>query len=77
MTMIILDRLDRKERQSILIHPAEGLDPVMTVAELFASGPIKVVITKAREGDVGIGIDVPGSLCVIQPELFSAGICSG
>ena len=69
--------LNRKESESILIHPSEDLDPAMTVAELFANGPIKVIITEARQGDVQIGIHVPGKLRVVQTERFLPGSCSG
>jgi hypothetical protein len=69
--------LNRKASESFLIHPSEDLDPTMTVAELFSAGPIKVVITDAKQGDVSIGVDVPGNLQVIQMEQFIPGSCSG
>jgi sRNA-binding carbon storage regulator CsrA len=68
--------LTRKESESILIHPSENLDPAMTVAELFSTGPIRVVVAETNQSDVQIGIDLPGSLCVIPAEQFIPGSCS-
>lgn len=69
--------LSRKESESILIHPSEDLDPAMTVAELFANGPIRVIVTAANRGHAQIGIEVPGKLRVIQTERFVPGSCPG
>jgi sRNA-binding carbon storage regulator CsrA len=73
MTMLTLTR---KESEIILIHPSEDLDPTMTVAELFSAGPIKVIVAETNQSDVQIGIDLPGSLCVIPAEQFIPGNCT-
>ncbi|NJO12303.1 MAG: carbon storage regulator [Gammaproteobacteria bacterium] len=40
--------LSRRPDESIEIGPAEGIDPRMTLSELFANGPIQIILLGAR-----------------------------
>jgi sRNA-binding carbon storage regulator CsrA len=46
--------LRRESGESIFIYPDPDVDPDMTVGELFADGPIKVVVL-----DVNVDLDYP------------------
>lgn len=62
--------LSRKVDQEIYIYPGDGLDPNMTVAELFSQGPIRVKLVEVRHSrDARLGIAAPDSLCVLRAEL--------
>ena len=62
--------LTRKEQESILIFPAEDLDPEMTVAELFSDGVIEIYLDKVKDIKVRIGIDAPKALNIVRGELL-------
>ena len=36
--------ISRKDAESILIRPAEDVNPKMTLAELFSDGPIEITV---------------------------------
>jgi sRNA-binding carbon storage regulator CsrA len=64
--------LTRKEDESLVIFPSEYIDPSLTVAELFSSGPIKITINKISgltQRHVQIGIDAPRDLVIVRGEL--------
>ena len=56
--------LSRRNDESIRIVPAEGGDPSMTVAELFADGPIEVTVLGNSGARVKLGISAPPSLAI-------------
>lgn len=65
--------LSRRNSESIHIQPAEGLDPRMTVAELFAAGPLVIEVRAVKGRQVRLGIEAPRDLAVIRDELLDRG----
>ena len=62
--------LTRKNQESIVIKPDQGIDPNMTVGELFANGPIKLVVHRIKSGSAAISISAPDQLKVVRSELL-------
>lgn len=61
--------LTRKPGQKIRVMPAAALDPHLTVAELFAKGPIEIVVTHVQGLQVKLGVHAPRELLVLREEL--------
>ena len=60
--------LGANKHEEILIQPSEGLDPTLTVAELFAAGPIKIIPLRSHGGTHHdkVGIIAPDILCILR-----------
>jgi sRNA-binding carbon storage regulator CsrA len=56
--------LSRRADESIVIQPAEGVDKNMTVAELFAGGPIQITLLGGTGRRVKMGIEAPEHLAI-------------
>ena len=56
--------ISRKDAESILIRPAEGIDPEMTLGELFAAGPIEITVFAATGNRVKMGVQAPTELSI-------------
>ena len=56
--------LRRRADESILIQPAEGTDTRMTLAELFANGPIQITLLGGTGKRVKMGINAPAELAI-------------
>lgn len=56
--------LSRRADEAILIQPAEGTDQKMTLAELFAAGPIQITLLGGSGRRVKVGIDAPAQLAI-------------
>lgn len=56
--------VSRKDEESIEIRPGDGIDPDMTLADLFASGPIEITIFSATANRVKMGVQAPTELCI-------------
>jgi sRNA-binding carbon storage regulator CsrA len=56
--------LTRKKMETISLSPAEAIPPNMTVAELFAEGPLRVHLIEIRGNQVRLGIEAPRALAV-------------
>lgn len=56
--------LSRRPSEAIRIVPADLGDPNMTVAELFANGPIEVVVLGSTGARVKLGITAPAALAI-------------
>ncbi len=56
--------VSRKDFESLLIYPGDGVDPQLTLAKLFEHGPIEIKIFTARENQVTIGVDAPLHLSI-------------
>ena len=56
--------VSRKDSQSIEIRPGDGIDPQMTLADLFASGPIEITIFSSNSNRVKMGVQAPEQLCI-------------
>jgi sRNA-binding carbon storage regulator CsrA len=61
--------LMRRKGESFEIYP-NGLSPDMTVAELFAGGPIKIEVTKTTNAQCKFGISAPEELLIVRGELL-------
>lgn len=59
----------RKPGQLLLIEPRAGLPKETTVGDIFADGPIQIVVGKIDRHQVRLGIDAPASLGVWRQEL--------
>ncbi len=62
--------LSRQEGESLFIDLEDSVDPNMTVGELFADGPIEILVSTIKRGSVKIGIDAPKELNVARNELI-------
>lgn len=56
--------LSRRADESIVIQPAEGADASMTLAELFANGPILITLLGGTGRRVKMGIEAPDHLAI-------------
>jgi sRNA-binding carbon storage regulator CsrA len=56
--------LSRRADESIVIQPADGADAQMTLAELFANGPILITLLGGTGKRVKVGIDAPTQLAI-------------
>jgi sRNA-binding carbon storage regulator CsrA len=56
--------LSRRADESIVIQPAEGIDPRMTLAELFSRGPIQITLLGGSGKRIKMGIDAPVQLAI-------------
>ena len=56
--------LTRRADESIVIMPADGTDTRMTIAELFAQGPIQITLLGGSGRRVKVGIDAPTQLAI-------------
>lgn len=54
--------LSRRADESIVIQPAAGVDGNMTLAELFANGPIQITLLGGTGRRVKMGIEAPEQL---------------
>ena len=63
--------LTRKPDESLIIEPAQGVDPTLTLAELFAAGPLVVKVLEINGHQVRLGIDAPAALAIVRDELLS------
>ena len=52
--------VSRRDAESILIRPGDGIDPSMTLADLFArTGPIEITIFSSNNNRVKMGVQAP------------------
>lgn len=56
--------LSRRADESIVIAPAEGTDTKMTLAELFANGPIQITLLGGTGKRIKMGIEAPVQLAI-------------
>jgi sRNA-binding carbon storage regulator CsrA len=56
--------LSRRADESIVIQPADGADTTMTLAELFANGPIQITLLGGTGKRVKMGINAPVQLAI-------------
>jgi sRNA-binding carbon storage regulator CsrA len=54
----------RRADESIVIAPADGIDEAMTLAELFANGPIEITLLGGSGKRVKMGIEAPTQLAI-------------
>jgi sRNA-binding carbon storage regulator CsrA len=61
--------LSRRSEESVLIQPADGVDENMTLAELFANGPIQIILLGSPGLRVKMGIVAPEQLSIRRKDL--------
>lgn len=54
--------------ESIQITLAEGVDRTLTVNDLFAKGPIEIMLLGGNGRRVKMGIAAPPELCIVRVE---------
>ena len=64
--------VSRKDAESIEIKPVEGIDPQMTLADLFANGPIEITIFSANSNRVKMGVQAPEQLSIWRKKAAAA-----
>lgn len=64
--------VSRKDAESIEIRPDEGIDPKMTLEDLFAHGPIEITIFAANGNRVKMGVQAPNELCIWRKKSAAA-----
>jgi sRNA-binding carbon storage regulator CsrA len=60
--------VSRKENESIRIEPLDGVDPSLTLHEVFAQGPIVLTLTHVGARRVRVLIDAPRALKISRSE---------
>ncbi len=60
--------LSRRSDESVVIQPAEGVDGSITLAQLFAGGPIQIIMLGSSGRRVKIGIVAPEQLSIRRKE---------
>jgi sRNA-binding carbon storage regulator CsrA len=56
--------VSRRSEESILINLADGADQSITVADLFANGPIEIMLLGGTGRRVKMGIHAPDMLSI-------------
>lgn len=64
--------VSRKENESIRIEPLDGIDPSLTLHEVFAQGPIVFTLTHVGARRVRLVIDAPHALKISRSEVACA-----
>ncbi len=64
--------VSRKDAESILIRPDEGIDMKMTLADLFSKGPIEITIFSSNGTRVKMGVQAPDVLSVWRKSAAAA-----
>jgi len=63
--------LTRKPGQVVRIDLLENLDPQTPVGELFAQGPIRIMVTAIQGGQVKLGLSADPRFLILREELCS------
>jgi sRNA-binding carbon storage regulator CsrA len=61
--------VSRKENESIKIEPLDGVDPSLTLREVFAQGPLLLTLRHVGPRRVRIVIDAPAVLKIMRGEV--------
>ena len=59
----------RKENESIKIEPLDGIDPSLTLHEVFAQGPIILTLARVGARRVRIVVEAPIALRIKRTEV--------
>jgi sRNA-binding carbon storage regulator CsrA len=59
----------RKPGQIVRIKLDPALDPMTPIRDIFAEGPIEVVVARVRDANVRLGLRAPASLVILREEL--------
>lgn len=58
----------KKENETITIEPGDGVDPALTLREVFAHGPIVLKLTHVGKRRVHIVVEAPSALKILRSE---------
>jgi len=61
--------LSRRADESITIQPADGVSGSMTIAQLFANGPIQITLLGGSGKRVKMGIEAPEELSIRRKDV--------
>ena len=61
--------LTRREGESIHIFPADTVDLSMTLGELFADGPVELVVSKVKGKQISLSFSAPRELAILRNEV--------
>ena len=61
--------LSRRADESIIIEPADGVDANMTLAQLFANGPILITLLGGTGRRVKLGIEAREQLFIRRKDV--------
>jgi len=61
--------LSRRADESIVIQPADGVDANMTMAQLFANGPIQITLLGGTGRRIKMGIEAPQQLAIRRKDI--------
>jgi carbon storage regulator CsrA len=61
--------ITRTKGKSIMIYP-EDISEDVTVAELFADGPIEISVVETRSHQCKLGITAPSELVILREEIY-------
>jgi sRNA-binding carbon storage regulator CsrA len=61
--------LSRRADESIVIQPADGVDGNLTMAELFANGPIQITLLGGTGRRIKMGIEAPEQLAIRRKDV--------
>jgi sRNA-binding carbon storage regulator CsrA len=61
--------LSRRADESIVIQPADGVDENITMAQLFANGPIQITLLGGTGRRVKMGIEAPAELSIRRKDI--------
>lgn len=62
--------ISRKRGQIIRIEPAPGTDPATPIGDIFAQGPIEIIVAQVRGSQIRLGITAPLSFLILRSELL-------
>ena len=60
--------LTRKSGQVVIIDMMEDLDPQTPIGELFARGPIRVMVTDIQSGQIKLGFTADPRFLILREE---------
>jgi len=61
--------LTRREGESIRILPADTVDLNMTLGELFAEGPVELIVSKVKGRQISLSFNAPRELAILRDEV--------
>ncbi len=64
--------VSRRDAESIEIRPGEDIDPNLTLADLFAAGPIEITIFSSNGNRVKMGVQAPEQLSIWRKKAAAA-----
>ncbi len=64
--------VSRRDAESILIRPADNVDPNTTLADLFRDGPIEIIVFSAGQRSVKMGVQAPQQLSIWRKDVAVA-----